>query len=223
MPEGRHAVAVVKLRPGETVLLGGGGRRAQATVTHTGQGRLLGAARRSPRRAGARSALRPRAGAGQGRPRRAGGGDRDRARRRRGRPVAGSPRRRRVARPRARGEGPSPVGVGMRRRRQAVPARRGYRSSPSRRAPPRSRSASPRRRSVWSCTRRRRSRSPASPFPTTGTWSSSWDPRAASPISELAALTAAGARPVRLGPEVLRSSTAGPAALAVLASAGRWR
>ena len=33
--EGRHAVAVVKVRPGETVLLGGVGRRAEATVTHT--------------------------------------------------------------------------------------------------------------------------------------------------------------------------------------------
>jgi len=40
---------------------------------------------------------------------------------------------------------------------------------------------------------------------------------------ELAALVAAGGRPVRLGPEVLRSSTAGPAALAVLASLARWR
>jgi 16S rRNA (uracil1498-N3)-methyltransferase len=41
--------------------------------------------------------------------------------------------------------------------------------------------------------------------------------------AEVAELTAAGARAVRLGAEVLRSSTAGPAALAVLASAGRWR
>ena len=41
--------------------------------------------------------------------------------------------------------------------------------------------------------------------------------------TELAALVAAGGRPVRLGPEVLRSSTAGPAALAVLASLARWR
>lgn len=41
--------------------------------------------------------------------------------------------------------------------------------------------------------------------------------------AELAALTAAGARPVRLGGEVLRSSSAGPAALAVLNAAGRWR
>ena len=40
---------------------------------------------------------------------------------------------------------------------------------------------------------------------------------------ELDALVAAGGRPVRLGREVLRSSTAGPAALAVLASVGRWR
>jgi 16S rRNA (uracil1498-N3)-methyltransferase len=40
---------------------------------------------------------------------------------------------------------------------------------------------------------------------------------------ELAAFEAAGARAVRLGPEVLRTSTAGPAALAVLnARLGRW-
>jgi 16S rRNA (uracil1498-N3)-methyltransferase len=40
---------------------------------------------------------------------------------------------------------------------------------------------------------------------------------------ELAALTTAGARPVRLGPEVLRSSSAGPAAVAVLSvRLGRW-
>jgi 16S rRNA (uracil1498-N3)-methyltransferase len=40
---------------------------------------------------------------------------------------------------------------------------------------------------------------------------------------ELDALTAAGATLVRLGSEVLRTSTAGPAALAVLnARLGRW-
>jgi 16S rRNA (uracil1498-N3)-methyltransferase len=40
---------------------------------------------------------------------------------------------------------------------------------------------------------------------------------------ELETLTAAGARAVRLGPEVLRASTAGPVALAVLAyRLGRW-
>lgn len=40
---------------------------------------------------------------------------------------------------------------------------------------------------------------------------------------ELDALTAVGARTVRLGPTVLRSSSAGPAALAVLNAMGRWR
>jgi 16S rRNA (uracil1498-N3)-methyltransferase len=41
--------------------------------------------------------------------------------------------------------------------------------------------------------------------------------------TELAAFTAAGARPVRLGPTVLRASTAGAAALAVLGvRTGRW-
>lgn len=40
---------------------------------------------------------------------------------------------------------------------------------------------------------------------------------------ELAVLTAAGAMPARLGATVLRSSSAGPAALAVLSAAGRWR
>ena len=41
--------------------------------------------------------------------------------------------------------------------------------------------------------------------------------------SELAALEAAGAELVRMGPEVLRTSTAGPAAIAVLSAAlGRW-
>jgi 16S rRNA (uracil1498-N3)-methyltransferase len=40
---------------------------------------------------------------------------------------------------------------------------------------------------------------------------------------ELAGLVAAGAVACRLGPHVLRSSTAGPAALAVLSAAARWR
>jgi 16S rRNA (uracil1498-N3)-methyltransferase len=40
---------------------------------------------------------------------------------------------------------------------------------------------------------------------------------------ELSAFEGAGAVAVRLGPNVLRSSTAGPAALAVLSAAGRWR
>ncbi|TQM62781.1 16S rRNA (uracil(1498)-N(3))-methyltransferase [Humibacillus xanthopallidus] len=40
---------------------------------------------------------------------------------------------------------------------------------------------------------------------------------------ELEALTAAGGRPVRLGTAILRSSSAGPAALAVINAATRWR
>lgn len=41
--------------------------------------------------------------------------------------------------------------------------------------------------------------------------------------TELAVLERAGARPVRLGETVLRSSSAGPAALAVLNAMSRWR
>jgi 16S rRNA (uracil1498-N3)-methyltransferase len=41
--------------------------------------------------------------------------------------------------------------------------------------------------------------------------------------AELARLEAAGAVPVRLGPAVLRSSSAGPAAIAVLSARARWR
>jgi 16S rRNA (uracil1498-N3)-methyltransferase len=40
---------------------------------------------------------------------------------------------------------------------------------------------------------------------------------------ELDALGAAGARPVRLGSTILRASSAGPAALAVLSARARWR
>jgi 16S rRNA (uracil1498-N3)-methyltransferase len=40
---------------------------------------------------------------------------------------------------------------------------------------------------------------------------------------EVAGFEASGAVACRLGPHVLRSSTAGPAALAVLSAAGRWR
>lgn len=39
---------------------------------------------------------------------------------------------------------------------------------------------------------------------------------------EIDLLTAAGARPVRLGPQVLRASTAGPAAIAAISARTRW-
>lgn len=40
---------------------------------------------------------------------------------------------------------------------------------------------------------------------------------------ELERLVAVGATPVRLGPQVLRASTAGPAAIAVISARSRWR
>ncbi|WP_068259200.1 16S rRNA (uracil(1498)-N(3))-methyltransferase [Janibacter limosus] len=40
---------------------------------------------------------------------------------------------------------------------------------------------------------------------------------------EIERLVAAGATPVRLGSQVLRASTAGPAAIAVISARGRWR
>jgi len=40
---------------------------------------------------------------------------------------------------------------------------------------------------------------------------------------ELDTLVAAGGRPVRLGATILRSSSAGPAALAVINATTRWR
>ena len=65
-------------------------------------------------------------------------------------------------------------------------------------------------------------RSPTS-GPTGATSRSSSGPRAASRRAELERLVAAGAEPVRLGASVLRTSTAGPAAIAVLnAALGRW-
>ena len=58
--------------------------------------------------------------------------------------------------------------------------------------------------------------------PTDGWWQEIVGPGAAIDSPEVEALVAAGARPVRLGPGVLRSSTAGPAAIAVLSAASRW-
>ncbi|BCJ33804.1 ribosomal RNA small subunit methyltransferase E [Actinocatenispora thailandica] len=61
------------------------------------------------------------------------------------------------------------------------------------------------------------------PVPATGAVLLVVGPEGGVAPEELAAFTAAGATPVRLGPEVLRTSTAGVAALAVLAAVtGRW-
>ncbi|BCJ31966.1 16S rRNA (uracil(1498)-N(3))-methyltransferase [Actinocatenispora sera] len=61
------------------------------------------------------------------------------------------------------------------------------------------------------------------PVPSTGTVLLVVGPEGGVAPEELTAFETAGATPVRLGPEVLRTSTAGVAALAVLSAAtGRW-
>lgn len=60
------------------------------------------------------------------------------------------------------------------------------------------------------------------PLPATGEVIVVVGPEGGIAPSEVEMLTAAGAIPVRLGETVLRSSSAGPAALAVLNAAGRW-
>ena len=60
-------------------------------------------------------------------------------------------------------------------------------------------------------------------LPEAGECSSSSAPRAASARASSRRLVDVGARAVRLGPHVLRTSTAGPVALAMLAERlGRW-
>lgn len=59
-------------------------------------------------------------------------------------------------------------------------------------------------------------------LPATGTIALVVGPEGGLSGAEVDALTAAGCVPVRMGPTVLRSSTAGPAASAILASRLRW-
>jgi 16S rRNA (uracil1498-N3)-methyltransferase len=63
----------------------------------------------------------------------------------------------------------------------------------------------------------------SAPLPDTGEVLVIVGPEGGIAPEELAALEAAGACVVRLGPTVLRSSSAGPAALAVLSARDRWR
>ena len=63
----------------------------------------------------------------------------------------------------------------------------------------------------------------AQPLPTTATCCVVVGPEGGITPEEVAAFEAAGAVTVRLGETVLRSSSAGPAALAVLSAASRWR
>ena len=167
-------------------------------------------------------ALRAGAGAGQGRPRRAGDRGGHRARRRRGRALAGRAQRSSsgaVSGPPSRAASgsrscsPRPSSPGA----PAVPT---VAPAADRRAVVGPRRARP--RWPWCCTRTpapagRPCRCP--PTVTCCWWSA---PRAAS-VRRARRVRRRGALSVRLGDTVLRSSTAGPAALAVLSAAGRWR
>ncbi len=79
------------------------------------------------------------------------------------------------------------------------------------------------RRRASCCTKRPTTGCPRSRCPTTGEIVLVVGPEGGVAPAELAEFAAAGAQPVRLGAEVLRTSTAGVAALAVLATRlGRW-
>ena len=81
----------------------------------------------------------------------------------------------------------------------------------------------PVRRRRWCCTRGRPIRWPRRACPTARELIMVVGPEGGITEAELAELTAAGARPVRLGPEVLRASTAAAVALGALAVlTGRW-
>ncbi len=113
----------------------------------------------------------------------------------------------------------------MRRRHQAVAPRPGPRGRPAGRAPPRLAERLSRaalglvlHEEATDVARRRGT------SPTDGDVVVVVGPEGGITDTELAALhRRRWPGPVRLGAEVLRSSTAGPAALAVLASAARWR
>ena len=195
----------------------------QCEVTETGKQRLVAVVRVDDVGAAARARAGRRAGAAQGRPRRARrrGADRDRRGpdRARGRPSRSVAvwRGDRAAKSLARVAGDRPRG------RQAGPAGRGSPRSADSPRPPTSSSSSPVRRSRWCCTRRRPSRWPRSTSRPPGR-SCSWSvPRAGWLPTSSPPSPTAGARTVRLGAEVLRTSTAGVAAVAALLSrTDRW-
>jgi 16S rRNA (uracil1498-N3)-methyltransferase len=70
---------------------------------------------------------------------------------------------------------------------------------------------------------RARTRLTAVDVPATGTVALVVGPEGGLTDGEVVAFRAAGATAVRLGPEVLRTSTAGAAGLAVLSARTRWR
>jgi 16S rRNA (uracil1498-N3)-methyltransferase len=220
--EGRHAVAVVRLRAGETVLLGGDGRRAAATVTHTGRDSfaarldsVVDEPEPDPRfvlvQALAKGGRDEQAvetatelGVDEVVPWSSARGVvvwRGREREERGRQrwesvcVAASKQSRRARVPVV----SAPVGTaGVAERLSAAALALVLHESA---AEPLSGVALPAHGEIVLVV----------------------GPEGGIADTELESLTGAGGRLVRLGPQVLRSSTAGPAALAVLAAAGRWR
>jgi 16S rRNA (uracil1498-N3)-methyltransferase len=220
--EGRHAVAVVKVQPGETVLLGGAGRRAEATVTHT-----------------ARAAFTARLDSFTDEPEpeprfvlvqalAKGGRDEQAVETatelgvdevvpwQSARGVVVWRGREREERGRRRWESVC-VAATKQSRRARVPvvaAMAGTGDVADRVSD-----------AALAVVLHEAATDPLSgvEVPTMGDVVVVVGPEGGITEGELASLVAAGGRPVRLGPEVLRSSTAGPAALAVLAASGRWR
>ena len=220
--EGRHAVAVVKVRPGETVLLGGGGRRAEATVTHTAReafsarlDALIDEPVPEPRFVLVQALAK-------------GGRDEQAVETatelgvdevlpwQSARGVVVWSGREREERGRRRWESVC-VAATKQSRRARVPVV----------AAPATTDGVAARVSdaALAVVLHEAATDPLSgvEVPTSGEVVVVVGPEGGITEGELATLVAAGARPVRLGPEVLRSSTAGPAALAVLAATGRWR
>jgi 16S rRNA (uracil1498-N3)-methyltransferase len=221
-PEGRHAVAVVRLRGGETVLLGGRGRRAEATVTHTGVGAftarldsVVDEPQPDPRFVLVQALAK-------------GGRDEQAVETATELGVDevmpwASARGVVVWRGREREEK-------GRQRWEAVCAAA---SKQSRRARvptvmPMAQTAEVAQRLSRAALALVLHESASEPLsgvhlPEHGDVVVVVGPEGGITDAELQALAAGGGRPVRLGPEVLRSSTAGPAALAVVAAAVRWR
>ena len=214
--EGRHAATVVRVRPGERYLVAdGAGRRVLCEAEAVDRARCVDGPR-ADRRAGPAAASRARAGARQGRPRRAGRRGRDRAGRRRGRAVAGGAlvvvwRGERAAKSLAKW-------AAVVARPPSSPAEPVCRSPPPRSTSPAlvARAQARPRRSC--CTRRR---------PAAGRCRPARRGRRARRRRARGRHLAARARrpggggwaPVRLGTTILRSSSAGPAALAVINAA----
>jgi 16S rRNA (uracil1498-N3)-methyltransferase len=221
-PEGRHAVDVVRLRAGETVLLGGGGRRAEATVTHTGKSAfsarletVVDEPEHDPRLVLVQALAK-------------GGRDEQAVEAatelgvdevvpwQTARGVVVWRGREREEKGRRRWESVC-VAASKQCRRARVPAVSGPAAT--------SDVAARLRRAALALVLHEAATEPLSarPLPISGEVVVVVGPEGGITDAEMAELVAAGGRPVRLGPEVLRSSTAGPAALAVLSASLRWR